>query len=132
MHNINWYKDKERIEELSDSHEIERKILNQRQAYSSLIIKNARIEDAGTYICRFGHHHDKIYVDVLSNNLFRHEKIGQNADLDQNEDDPTNSYLSMSASLANTIFSFTKFSVVFYIYLILIIIFSIFNKYNIE
>lgn len=42
--------------------------------YSSLYIKHSTVNDAGTYLCKFGHLHDKIHVDVLLGDSKQKEK----------------------------------------------------------
>ncbi|CAF0819170.1 unnamed protein product [Brachionus calyciflorus] len=103
-HNINWYRYKEKLSDESENHKIERhtKSNNNNQAYTSLSIKKTSLEDAGVYFCRFGQFHDKIHVDVISSesNL---DKLSapsdnKNVKLKSNENDASNSYLSINKS----------------------------------
>jgi hypothetical protein len=78
---IRWYKNGHRLAD--DSHHvehghnkssvssggpvIERKALNEQQVFTSLFIRQAGLNDAGVYLCKFGHMQDKIFVDVIIN-----------------------------------------------------------------
>ena len=61
---------------------IEKKILNDNM-FTSLYIRQSSLNDAGVYMCKFGHLHDKIYVDVIVNDIslkYRSSEIRSNDD----------------------------------------------------
>jgi hypothetical protein len=76
---IKWFKNGHRLADeghhsKSEDHQklnssnmlIEKKVLNE-QVFTSLHIRQSTMNDAGVYMCKFGHMHDKIYVDVIIN-----------------------------------------------------------------
>ncbi len=64
---------------------IEKKVINE-QVFTSLYIRHAGMNDAGVYMCKFGHIHDKIFVDVIINDSGSGVKHKSSAEVRSNDE----------------------------------------------
>jgi len=98
---VKWLRNGHRIIDEANLNDflVEKKFHND-HIYSSLYIKHAKIEDAGVYLCKFGHLSEKIYVDVVIGD----EKI-KSAEIRSNQEDESDVVPSISQSISDAMFS---------------------------
>jgi hypothetical protein len=98
---IKWYRNGHKLTESSHV-KIERDSINE-YIHSNLIIKEATLNDAGVYTCKFDKLHNKIHVDVIASDEKNRQLMKSSITRSNPEKSEATTYFS-----ANSLFAFSK------------------------